>query len=366
LKDDPDYSSPIEGLDYDGRYNIRADFKGSDSESSDKTDKTGRLLFNAHIDTVPASEGMSEPYSGRIKDGVLYGRGACDDKWGIASIYILFKVIEQLGIKPGGRLMANIVVEEENGGNGSLAQIREGERADGCIVMEPTEGKILTSIRGAIWFKIQFTGKAGHSGQAGSTQSALTMARQAMDALEGYHENLLSESKGIKFFDDYQNPMPLTFGRLQAGNWPAAAPNYAVLEGVLGFLPNKTKEQVCDEFRDVLLNECDSLNENNFQIEFTYKHDCSVTDPEGKLPVSLLNACKQVGVKSRLDAMPASCDAWFYNNQLKIPTVVYGPGTLSVAHSKDEHIRINDIIECVKVMTRTVINFCGVDNEGIG
>ena len=57
--------------------------------------------------------------------------------------------------------------------------------------------------------------------------------------------------------------------------------------------------------------------------------------------------------------MTASCDAWGYNNQLGIPTVVCGPGTLSVAHSKDEHIRMSDIAQAAEVLTTTVLDYCG-------
>jgi acetylornithine deacetylase/succinyl-diaminopimelate desuccinylase-like protein len=57
--------------------------------------------------------------------------------------------------------------------------------------------------------------------------------------------------------------------------------------------------------------------------------------------------------------MTASCDAWMYNNQLGIPTVVWGPGTLAVAHSRDEHIRMSDIAKAAEVLTGTVLDFCG-------
>lgn len=351
LKNDADYSCPIEGIEYDGRYNIRVTRK--DSRSGKK------LLLNAHVDTVPPSEGMEMPYSGKIENGIVWGRGACDDKGSIAAIYLLFKTLEQLNVKLPIQLAAHLVVEEENGGNGSLAMARVGERADGCIIMEPTEAKVLSSVRGAVWFNIKFYGKAGHSGQAGKTQSALSMARETMNALEEYHKILLADSKGIDLFDKYQNPMPLTFGRLDAGNWPAAAPNFAILEGVLGFLPNKSKEQICDEFEQVLLNECECLNENNFNLTFTYKHGCSVVGAQSELPQSLLKAAKQCGHETQIDAMPASCDAWFYNNHLKIPTVVFGPGTLSVAHSKDEHIKLSEIADAVKVLVTFVLNYYG-------
>jgi acetylornithine deacetylase/succinyl-diaminopimelate desuccinylase len=90
-----------------------------------------------------------------------------------------------------------------------------------------------------------------------------------------------------------------------------------------------------------------------------YRHDSSVVDPGHALPQGLLRAAASVGVPLTIAAMTASCDAWFYANQLGIPTVVYGPGTLAVAHSKDEQIALADIAEAAAVLTRFVLDTCG-------
>jgi acetylornithine deacetylase len=234
---------------------------------------------------------------------------------------------------------------------------RQGEKADGCIVLEPSDNRLYTSIRGAVWFRIVFAGKAGHSGQAGKTRSALLMARDAMGILEKYHADLLARSRGFALFDPYPNPMPITFGKLNAGNWPAAAPSKAVLEGVLGLLPNKTKEQVCEEMRQVLT--ADEALAPNIALSFMYRHDSSVLDPSHDFPQTILRAAKAAGTELTVSGMTASCDAWLYNNQLGIPTVVYGPGTLGVAHSKDEQIALSDIARAAEVLVRLIQDYCG-------
>lgn len=346
LKNDPDYSSPIRDIGYDGRYNLRIVRKGRDRNRA--------LVFNAHVDVVPPSEGMDDPWSGRVEDGILYGRGACDTKGPLSTIFCLLALLEERQAEPDRDLIFHLVVEEENGGNGSLAMVRHGEKANGCIVLEPTEGKILTSVRGAVWFRIEFSGVAGHSGQAGKTRSALLVAHEAISCLQDYHRDLLVSSRGIDLFDAYENPMPITFGRLSAGNWPAAAPNQAVLEGVLGLLPNKTKEDVCREMEEALLKT--GMEPEDFKLSFTYRHDCSVADPSGELPQKLLSCTKAVGAESKIDAMTASCDAWLYNNMLEIPTVVFGPGSLSVAHSKNEHIRLVEIETAAETLFNMIVN----------
>jgi acetylornithine deacetylase len=153
--------------------------------------------------------------------------------------------------------------------------------------------------------------------------------------------------------------MPITFGKLQAGNWPASAPAQAVLEGVLGLLPNKTRFEVMDEMRRAILDEADDWLKAHFQLEFMYRHDAHVLDPAHPLPFGLAACCRETGLAGEIGAMTASCDSWLYNNQLGIPTVVFGPGTLAVAHSREEHIRMDDIERAAVSLTHFANHWCG-------
>ena len=350
LKQDPDYSDPVPGIGYTGRFNLRIVRRG--------TGGGRKLIVNAHTDVVPPSDGQANPFLPRVEKGVMFGRGACDDKGQIALFYLTLRVLDALGAKLPGDLVGHLVVEEENGGNGSLAMARTGEMADACVVLEASDGKLYTSIRGAVWFRLVLHGKAGHSGQAGQTRSALLLARDAIAILEGFHDELLAASWGFPLFDPSPNPMPITFGRLEAGNWPAAAPSRATLEGVLGFLPNRTKEQVCAQMREALEHGGQDQVVRNFELSFLYRHDCSVVDPAHALPQAVLAGARAAGVPLEVGGMTASCDAWFYNNQLGIPTVVYGAGSLRFAHSKDEQLALQDLTDAATVLTSFVQQFC--------
>lgn len=350
LHQDEDYADPIPGIAYEGRSNLRVRLTGAGGGRS--------LLFNTHLDVVPASQGQQRPFDPVVQDGVVRGRGACDAKGQAAALYTALLVLRRLNVALKGDVLAHLVVEEEVGGNGTLAMTRRGERADGCIVMEPTDMKILTSVRGAVWFRVTCTGKPGHSGRAGDTVSALKMAIRVTEILEGYHKRLLAASRGIPLFDPFPNPMPITFGKLAAGDWPATAPSRAVLEGVLGLLPNKTRHQVMEEMRQAIVSEGDEWLREHFTLEFMYRHDAHVLEPEHPLPVGLTAACGKAGVPGTISAMTASCDSWFYNNQLNIPTVVFGPGSLGFAHSNEEQIRLEDIATAAAILANTIAEWC--------
>ena len=351
LREDEDYSSPVAGIEYDGRSNLRVRVAGTGGGRS--------LLFNSHLDVVPASQGQVRPFDPRVEAGRVFGRGSCDAKGQVATIYTALLAAKRLGLKLRGDVLAHLVVEEEVGGNGTLAMARRGERADACVVMEPTELRILSSVRGAVWFRVICTGRPGHSGRAGDTVSALKMAVRAMEILEQYHDRLLAASRGIPLFDPFPNPMPITFGKIAAGDWPATAPARAVVEGVLGLLPNKTRYQVMEEMRQALMDGGDPWLREHFQLEFMYRHDAHVLDPVHPLVTGLQASCRESGAPGEVTAMTASCDSWYYNNQLHIPTVVFGPGSLRFAHTNEEQIGLDEIAEGAAILVRFLAEWCG-------
>lgn len=350
LRDDPDYSDPIGGIEYDGRSNLRIVLAGSGDGR--------RLLLNTHIDTVPPSEGQDSPFDPQLRDGRIFGRGACDAKGQVATIFLATAALKDIGVRLAGDLVVHIVAEEEVGGNGTLAMIRHGEAADACVVLEPTDMRILSSIRGAVWFRITLRGQGGHSGRAGRSRSALKMGIDVVDVLERYHDRLLAESRGDELFDKFDDPMPLTVGQFHAGKWAAASAGEAVLEGVLGLLPNKTAADVMGEMTTAVREDGPADVAENFDIHFMYRHDASVVSVDHPLVSALIDAGRSAGRQTPVDAMTASCDACYYNNQLQIPTVVFGPGSLSVAHAKDESIELAEVATAAEIIAALAAGWC--------
>ncbi len=351
LREDEDYSDPVPGIEYEGRSNLRVRVPGTGGGRS--------LLFNTHLDVVPASKGQIGAFEPRVEANKIFGRGACDAKGQAVTIFTALLAAKRLGLKFRGDVIAHLVVEEEVGGNGTLVMARRGEKADACIVMEPTEQRILTSVRGAVWFRVICTGKPGHPGRVGDTISALRMAIRAIEILDQYHARLLAASRGFPLFDPFPNPMPIIFGKLMSGDWPAMSPASATLEGVLGLLPNKTRYQVMEEMRQALVEGGDEWFREHFRLEFMYRHDAQVLDPAHPLATGLQACAREAGGRGEISAMPASCDSWLYNNQLKIPTLVYGPGSLGFAHTTIEQIGLDEIGQAATTLVRFLGEWCG-------
>ena len=343
IMNDPDYAFPLPGHTYRDTPNLECLIRGKSGGPT--------IVFNTHLDVVPPSEGQTEAFSPRRGDGRIFGRGACDAKGQAAVLFAVALLLRERGIQPSGDILFHFVIEEENGGNGTLAMIRRGVRAGAAVVIEPTEMAVVPAVRGAMWFELQTFGRAAHSGSPGSRVSALDKAVEAMKILRDYHDRLLAESRGLPLFDVFADPMPLTFGECKAGTWPATVPAKAVLRGVFGFLPNRTRAQVRDGMTESIRTQGDAWLRNHFELTFPMLHsEGNMLAVDHPLVTSLLGAAGKNGLREKISAMTASCDAWLYNNQAGIPTVVFGPGSIAHAHSAQEEIVLEDILTAASIL----------------
>lgn len=343
IMEDPDYAFPLPGFTYQDTQNVECIIRGSGEAPA--------LVFNAHVDVVPPSENQAEPFNPREENGIVYGRGACDDKGQIAILYTLAMLLRQRNMRPKGDLIFHIVVEEENGGNGTLAMVRRGVKAGAAVVLECSNMAVYAAVRGAVWFVLEVYGKATHSGNVSGRISALDKAFEAIQALRAYHDRLLAESRHLPLFDRYPDPMPLTIGQCEAGAWPASVPSKAVLKGLIGFLPNRTRHDVQRELRQALENTGDAWLRENFKITFPMlNNDGNMLPFDHPLVTTMIGAIEKNGIPGKVDAMTAACDAWQYANIARIPTIVFGPGELKYAHSKDEQISLDDIFKAAEIL----------------
>lgn len=351
IVNDPEYSPTSHGNPYTGRPNIRVVLKG---------DGTGKsVIFNTHIDVVPPTKNQKRPFDPYIKDGAMFGRGTCDAKGQAAVLWLLAAAMKRLGIKPKGDVIMHLVIEEEDGGNGTLALVRSGDMADCVINLEPCDNVICTSIRGSIWYRARCYGRAGHAGTADTTVNALMMAMEAIRIIGGYHDDLLAETlHDDPLFAPYNNPMPYNVGELHAGNWPTIAPETAEFSGMFGYLTTD-RETVMRELEHRIRTKGPSWLKDHFDIEFPYRHNPCRIDPELPFVKTLRSSYKKAGLPGEIGAVTSSMDAWFYHSLLGIPSLATGCGKLTDAHTINEHIVLDDIVRMAAALGEFVQSWCG-------
>jgi acetylornithine deacetylase len=349
IREDGEFT-PCVSQSYEGRCNVVGRLAGAGSGKS--------LILNTHSDVVSAQnwEDAFEPVN---RDGYLWGRGAVDAKGQIAAACLALAAIGRLGLPLPGSVELQVVIDEEVGGNGTLALLRAGRRADAAVVLEPTGLKLASANRGALWFRCTVGGEAAHMARKHDAASAIDYTMELVNILYRYERELMELAKSNELFSCHKNPVQVNIGRMTAGEWPATVAARSVVEGGVGFLPDMT----LDEVKKALAERIDRYGSGwlraNHALEFPGLHnDAFQTSPEAEVvkhfQASLVNA--------DLDASPtgwvASCDARLFARVAGMDTVVFGPGDLALAHSERERLDLADLETAAATLVRFIIDWC--------
>lgn len=353
IVDDPDYTFVPGHTSYAGRENLIVDIPGSGGGRS--------LIVNSHSDVVPAPEEMFEA---RREDGVVYGRGACDAKGQVVTLLLALQTIRDLGIRLKGDLQAQIVIEEEAGGNGALSILRHGHRADAAVILEPTSLVVHPANRGAVWYRLSVSGKSVHMGKYWEGVNAVKEMMGLVGILEEYETYLRRESEGNPLFPFDPSPVNVNIGQISGGNWPATVAADCTIEGGIAFLPNRRIKQIYDEVREFIESGASDWAKEHYKFEFSRLHNEAFETPVDHPSVQgFLSAAGPVIGNQTPTGWIASCDARLFYHRGQMPTIVFGPGDLAHAHSLTEQVRIEDILRAAEVLVRFIIDWCGVQKQ---
>lgn len=321
------------------------------------------LLFNGHMDTVPPYD-MEDACTPRMVDGCLYGRGTADMKGPLATMMAAVIAVKRLGLSLRGDVVFTGVADEEEGSLGAIHLIESGIKADGVIVGEPLSTPVLGIVqRGLEWYQVDFTGRTVHGGAQSEGINAIEKAGHFLRAVE---ERLAPALQTL------HHPMlgtsSVNIAVIHGGTQPSTVAGHCTVSLDRRFLPNvETYEQVTAGLQ-ALLDEL-AAEDKDFHAELSvlpasvmergYVHQGFETSPDDPLVQSCI-----AGGGAVLDAPPtcAPVPCWTDGGLLShyghIPTVVWGPGTMAVCHSKEEHIRPDDMTRCAKAYLETIKRFC--------
>ncbi len=351
LVDDPEYSHSEDEQPYEGRYNLVARRAGRGQGRS--------LILQTHADVVPAGD-WEEAFNPRFDGQYVYGRGSTDCKGQIAMILMALAALDDLGVKLAGNLEVQIVIEEEVGGNGALALIRQGCQADGVIVAEASGLDVFPANRGAVWFRAKTTGTPKHMGCRHEAENAIEKMMEAIKWMLVYEQELIAASADDPLFDRYEAPVQLCLGTICAEGWPSMVAGECVLEGGVGFLPNKAMDEVKQELYDAVMRSDDWWLRDHFELTFPRLHnDAYEIAPDHPLVTTLHQAACDCGIPSEVYGWNVSCDARLYAKLADLPTVVYGASDIGQAHSDGENVLWAEVVLGAVGLTKAVINWCG-------
>jgi acetylornithine deacetylase/succinyl-diaminopimelate desuccinylase-like protein len=284
-----------------------------------------RVLLAPHLDTVNATE---EQFTPGKRNGRVFGRGACDTKGSVATMFTALCEMAQSGQRPADTEITFVgLVDEEHGQAGSRALVASGLRADLAIVGEPTRLEVVTAHKGTLWLELETRGKAAHGSWPELGRNAIHTMARIVDLLQTTYAKELRRRR---------HPLlgcaTVSVGAICGGTQANIVPDRCTILIDRRTLPGETSAGVRREFMA-------ALRRRNLQAAFVEKRlpDCLPLETNPKLPLvarflESVGQRKPVGVRYFCDASVLGGGG--------IPSVVFGPGDIAQAHTADEWVSV--------------------------
>ena len=317
-----------------GRDNLVAHFAPPDAPR--------HLLWEAHQDTVPA-DGMTGPaFAPEVRDGRLYGRGACDVKAGLAAMLHAFARLVLANPPGAAAVTLAFTVDEEHTFLGVQALVADGVRADLAVVAEPTGLDLVTSHKGVVRWTVETGGVACHSSRPADGVNAVYRMARLVARLEAHAAELFARRPHPEL-----GPPTLSVGVIRGGISPNTVPDRCVIEVDRRLVPGEDPAAA-------VADAAAALRETG--VPFTSAVTFACPPLPACVPAPLLDRLSDcvravTGRTPTRRAEPFGTDASTLA-EAGVPAVVFGPGSISQAHTPDEWVNLAEVEQAAEVLFR--------------
>ena len=357
------------GLDFAGRPQLVARFPGRGAGRS--------LLLNGHIDVVssePRERWTSDPNRAEVRDGRLYGRGACDMKGGVAAMTVAAEALAELGIRLAGDLLVATNTDEESCGAGGMALVARGVRADAGIVPEPTGFDIWNACRGSALVTVEVPGRPGHAEmpqpdwRQGGAVNAIDKAAKVLEAIRALGEDWAARGE---LRHPELSPTSMVATGITAGEWLVTDPALCRLTYVLAYPPAHAD---AEGWATLVERELAAAIEETAQgDDWLAGHPPRVTLSAGVTPMQIpgdapiiavaRSAAGDLGLPGRVAGLDSWYDGATFTQFADTPAIAFGPsgldGDRTVAHTIDEFVQVDHLVSCAQALAVAALRFCG-------
>lgn len=348
---------------YAGRHNLIARLNGSGRGRS--------LMLSGHMDTVPPGrdEWKESAWSGVVRQGRLYGRGSYDMKGGLVAAFAVAVALKKAGVRLGGDLLCESVIDEEwAGGGGTLAARLRGDIADACVISEPTDLAIFRASRGGHFVDIVV--RAGDPENYFSRDEAVSPAIP-VGRLLGWIDDWSLRRRGIETgeaYSGFSDPAPVQVLALEANSFdadiPWSVPLMARVRLYFQFLPHEDVAVVIKEIEQSFRSFC---ADDPFFSTYTPEWNAIVDPPllghelalDHELTQALFGcAAAALDATPRVTAAEYPCDAFINQREFGMPTLVFGPRG-AAPHNTNEYVEVRSVLQTAEVLLTTALEWCG-------
>jgi acetylornithine deacetylase/succinyl-diaminopimelate desuccinylase family protein len=330
----------------EGRQNVVGRLRG---------DGPRKLVFNGHLDVVPAAgDWTSPPYSGRTSGRRLYGRGAADMKGGVAAMIEAAISLRESGRRLQGTLEVQGVVDEEVAQLGTRSLVQAGLVADYAVVCEPTGLRPCVASKGSYYYEVVTRGRSVHASRPELGVNAITHMARVIERIDALNATLRQRAHPL-----LGHPS-IVVGTIEGGFVTCAVPDLCRVTLDRRVIPEEGTE-LPDEELEGVLNACrDEIPTFSGELRIIQKAPPMEIAVSERVVVAAREAVSAVsGVTPPIEGFSGVCDANWLVNAARIPTVVLGPGDLADAHGVDESIDLDEVALAARVYALMALKLLG-------
>jgi acetylornithine deacetylase/succinyl-diaminopimelate desuccinylase family protein len=306
-----------------------------------------KFLISTHLDVVPPGDGWdTEPFEPTIKDNILYGRGACDNKGQMTAAILVLDYLKSIEKQLKNQYIFVFAADEEQGSNLGLKYLLKEDiiSADYAIIVDVSGAmqKVTVAEKGVLRLKVTAKGRQAHGAHPNKGISAIAAMSKFISKLDHYilkHE-----------LHKYLTRPTINFGTIKGGSAPntVAASCEAVLD--IRYTPSQTPESIVNELKD--------LSERFGEFEFDIGTTLPPTELDDKniLVTTILKVCEKHNINAKPKGLSGATDTKSFVLR-DIPAVGFDFSDEHVAHHANEYCKLDNLFEFCSVLVDIFAEF---------
>ncbi len=333
-----------------------------------RTERGRSLILNGHMDVVPTGPlemWSTPPFAPHREGDWLYGRGAGDMKAGLAANLFALDALRRLGYRPAATTYLQSVVEEECTGNGALACLLRGYKADAALIPEPEDDKLVRANTGVIWFQVKVRGVPVHVREAGSGANAIEAAYALIQGLRELEAAWNARQGQHRHFEALDHPINFNVGKIAGGDWASSVPAWCTFDCRIALYPGVDPAAAAREIEDCLRRTAARvpfLANNPPEVVYNGFFAEGYVLQEGSAAELALGRAHAASYGRALESFvtPGYLDARVFVLYQDTPCLVYGPYAEAI-HGFDERVSLASVQRVTGTIALFVAEWCGLE-----
>lgn len=317
------------------------------------------LILNSHMDTVPpgdAAAWRTPPLTPVVRDGRLYGRGACDAKGSLAAMATALEALVRCGARLRGRLTFMAVACEETGAFGSIAEAKRlSGKGLGVIIGEPTGLELHLAHKGVLRLGITTLGRAAHASIPHEGVNAISAAARVVESLDALGSDMARRHHPLVGHSS------LVVTTIHGGVAPNVIPNRCQIVIDRRLIPGEDLEGAQQEIETVLQRVRGAGPAPRIESEMRTAVPSSQTAADDPFVVAMRSAGQRaLGREVKIGGFRACCDMWPFRER-GAPAAIFGPGELVQAHTVGESVDLAQVETAARFYALAALHWLGVE-----